>query len=242
MPSSANPVVKEGASVRLLDLKQAEWNGKCGVVCNGLEEGRFSVRLNDRPTDSKPVALRPRNLVVVCSGCGGDAKPSGTLKTCSRCRAAAYCSSDCQKSHWAEHKLPCKKLSAKLQAVEENAASGFRDHPSWKVHLTAHQRRFLREHHAHTACATAWPVCGLETDAMLTGVMMPSFLVAHPNQRFKVVFEELPSFRMAYPEGPGCPAHGRVHPAGRRIALLSEYFYPFGRPPPVEEAARCEAW
>ena len=92
-------------------------------------------------------------------------------KTRSRCRAAAYCSSDCQKSHWAEHKVPCKKLSAKLHAVEENAASGFRDHPSWKVHLTAHQRRFLREHHARTACATAWPVCGLETDAMLTGVM-----------------------------------------------------------------------
>ena len=101
--------------------------------------------------------------------------------------------------------------------------------------------RTLRAHHARSKCLVAWPVCGLETDAMVTNPM-PSFLVAHPNQRFKVVFEELPSFRMAYPEGPGGSAHGRVHPAGRRIALLSEYFYPFGRPPPVEEAARCEAW
>lgn len=34
--------------------------------------------------------------------------PKGTpLRRCSRCRSVGYCSEDCQKAHWSEHKLAC---------------------------------------------------------------------------------------------------------------------------------------
>ncbi|PRW45639.1 hypothetical protein C2E21_5733 [Chlorella sorokiniana] len=45
-----------------------------------------------------------------CSGCG---QQSFQLKKCSRCKAAAYCSRDCQVKHWREgHKQECARLAA----------------------------------------------------------------------------------------------------------------------------------
>lgn len=41
--------------------------------------------------------------------------PSSNLKLCSRCKQAAYCSVECQRSHWKEHKEECKAC------VEEGA-------------------------------------------------------------------------------------------------------------------------
>ena len=45
-----------------------------------------------------------------CCGCGElqDEK----MKLCARCRRAPYCSQACQRSHWPEHKLECKKQPA----------------------------------------------------------------------------------------------------------------------------------
>jgi hypothetical protein len=46
-------------------------------------------------------------LQLRCDGCGQTAVE---LKKCSRCRAAAYCSRECQVRHWREggHKRECK--------------------------------------------------------------------------------------------------------------------------------------
>ena len=48
---------------------------------------------------------------------------------------------------------------------------------------------------------------------------MISSLRVHPNQRFKVSVEALPSFRMYQP---GATVHGQVFPTGRQAALLRE--------------------
>lgn len=43
----------------------------------------------------------------VCGKCGK--KEAAKLKKCARCLRIKYCSAECQREHWAEHKRECKK-------------------------------------------------------------------------------------------------------------------------------------
>lgn len=44
-----------------------------------------------------------------CHNCGEDSEEK--LKRCGKCRIVAYCSVECQKENWLEHKLECPKLA-----------------------------------------------------------------------------------------------------------------------------------
>ncbi|KAI0340351.1 hypothetical protein BDW22DRAFT_414867 [Trametopsis cervina] len=44
-----------------------------------------------------------------CAYCGN---PSAALRKCSGCAKTKYCDSSCQKSHWPEHRVACKKAQA----------------------------------------------------------------------------------------------------------------------------------
>ncbi|KAJ7589584.1 hypothetical protein C8J56DRAFT_939011 [Mycena floridula] len=46
-----------------------------------------------------------------CSGCRGVAGRKRNLQRCSGCQAVWYCSSECQKKHWKDHKKVCCKAS-----------------------------------------------------------------------------------------------------------------------------------
>jgi hypothetical protein len=221
-------LVKNGSTIKVSGLKAADWNGRTGVIVGLLQEGRFPVEINGDEETAKRVNIKPGNCTVVCSGCLGDPIEGQELRVCSGCRAACYCSAACQKSHWAKHKVRCKKLTADLANLNEIKESGFEDHPTWRVHLTLPQRRTLRTHHARSKCPHAWPVSGQETDAMLSSVS-PCFLVVHPNQRFKVELKELPSFRMQYPAGSGNT--GNMFPPDQMIPVLREEWRRFGKPP-----------
>ena len=64
------------------------------------------VRAGMRPTVS---ALAfddgvPGRLTGSCSNCF----KFGEFAKCSRCRKVCYCSRECQKAHWKEHKKECK--------------------------------------------------------------------------------------------------------------------------------------
>ena len=50
-----------------------------------------------------------------CSVCGSDASTR-----CAGCFSVAYCRTECQKSHWAEHKPQCQKP----YTVKENKVVG----------------------------------------------------------------------------------------------------------------------
>jgi len=43
------------------------------------------------------------------------------FKSCSQCGQAKYCSKDCQRAHWKQHKRSCKKKAQQLQQQQEQS-------------------------------------------------------------------------------------------------------------------------
>ncbi|CAM9288454.1 unnamed protein product [Ectocarpus fasciculatus] len=63
---------------------------------------------NNTVPSSAPQTNRNARMTVTagsagCSNCGKD----GSLRPCSRCRQVRYCSKDCQRQHWREHRRDC---------------------------------------------------------------------------------------------------------------------------------------
>ena len=50
----------------------------------------------------------------VCQNCGKEAGKS--WKKCSICRLGRYCSEECQRADWKEHKKSCKKAAARKES------------------------------------------------------------------------------------------------------------------------------
>lgn len=65
----------------------------CGVKCSKvLRKILVSKTSNNR-------------IIIYCNGCRLPQK--GSLKICSRCKDARYCSEKCQRDHWPIHKTTC---------------------------------------------------------------------------------------------------------------------------------------
>ena len=47
------------------------------------------------------------SVLVPCAACGGEGKHA-----CSQCITTRYCSGECQKSHWSQHKAQCRKAQS----------------------------------------------------------------------------------------------------------------------------------
>lgn len=58
-----------------------------------------------------------------CGACGKSCEEAGAkLKTCGRCQAAYFCSRECQKRAWPEHKEECERLAAeRKQAANQGS-------------------------------------------------------------------------------------------------------------------------
>ena len=59
----------------------------------------------------------------VCGACGKHDDDGAPLKQCSRCEAAYYCSAECQRRVWKEHKRVCKAPSSSSEVVPYDADS-----------------------------------------------------------------------------------------------------------------------
>ena len=68
------------------------------VVQQGIE-----VNNNASGSLNKTTASDEENSCASCK------KRSEKLKRCSRCRVVVYCSVECQRSHWTQHKIVCSK-------------------------------------------------------------------------------------------------------------------------------------
>ena len=106
---------------------------------------------------------------------------------------------------------------ASLPIMLDAADERWRHAEGWGQ-LKLEQQDVLRKHHLKHGCTVPWPVTGLEVPEMLRPPCI-SPLRVHPNQRFKVSIEDLPSFRM---EMPGADIHGLAFPMGRCQAFLRE--------------------
>jgi threonine synthase len=58
-----------------------------------------------------------KNFIRVCSNC---AKYDVKLSRCSRCKKVSYCSTECQKIHWKNHKSVCNGLAEQKGSAFDN--------------------------------------------------------------------------------------------------------------------------
>lgn len=72
--------------------------------------------------------------------CGGCAARGEHFKFCAACRAVSYCSAECQKAHWKEHKAACRAAVAAREhakLVTGNTAEGQLEQLAKKLHKHA---------------------------------------------------------------------------------------------------------
>ena len=65
--------------------------------------------INSQKNQSITMAFNYEIDKIVCTLCHRRSEKDTKMKKCSRCLTAYYCSLDCQKTHWKEHKKVCKQ-------------------------------------------------------------------------------------------------------------------------------------
>jgi len=93
---------EEAEARRGVEAFKAAWDGGVGAR-TGMETGTAGGGAGD--------------VRCAAAGCGA----SGPMR-CAGCKAVAYCSQGCQRSHWGEHKADCKRWARQLAAQREVAA------------------------------------------------------------------------------------------------------------------------
>jgi hypothetical protein len=89
--------------VRLQGLSNAAYNGKLGVIkCFSVDDnGKFAVELQEGEVAlplNREILVKPENMVRACDCC--QQAGAATMQYCGRCRNAAYCNAECQRSDW----------------------------------------------------------------------------------------------------------------------------------------------
>ncbi|KAJ7199121.1 hypothetical protein GGX14DRAFT_662088 [Mycena pura] len=75
---------------------------------NFLNDSEAVSMASGIPWSSKTIRSRRKAFSTVCCGCGQTEGDLGQpLRYCSKCQIASYCSKECQKSDWPEHKPAC---------------------------------------------------------------------------------------------------------------------------------------
>lgn len=134
------------AAHRCVEYRFKENVGWCVLAKNDFERGSVCAT-------NSPIAcvVLHHGISSRCSRCFSK---SSALMKCSRCHYVCYCSADCQKSDWTQHKGECRYL--------ENVLSRFRDQ---EAHLTD-ARLLLRVHSAKKTALTS--SCSMNHDGIVS--------------------------------------------------------------------------
>ena len=95
---------------------------------SGSEIRRVNITSLLTKQDSLQFATKPskgERSKQLCSKCGiSESKAGSKFKKCGRCGTTAYCSAECQKQHWPNHKMICEYLgSAQARAPVASASA-----------------------------------------------------------------------------------------------------------------------
>jgi hypothetical protein len=106
--------------VRLQGLSNIAYNGKLARIESlsaDEDTGRYLVELQDAsPQLSSKFSVKPENMVRACDCCHQSG--AATMQYCGKCKNAAYCNAECQRSDWTRHKIDCNKMSSQRQFVK----------------------------------------------------------------------------------------------------------------------------
>ena len=114
----------ENEAIKYLDNHKRHWYQSKGATAWVKEQGTvYRSKLNHEkrsmerdvaagfPVNPIQAELNIPNTILTCHNCRkGASRADGiVLKRCSGCRIVSYCSRECQKLDWLQHKMECKK-------------------------------------------------------------------------------------------------------------------------------------
>jgi len=119
---------KDAANNAANKLSQKMFAGNADILGAFSTEQKQPLGLTSRASQEKKKLRENMKaaLALTCANpaCAKKVSNASQLLTCSACRGSSYCSAECQKAHWPEHKVPCKakkaEEAAKLLKVMEN--------------------------------------------------------------------------------------------------------------------------
>lgn len=106
-----------------------------------------------------------------CAKCGKPEPPNEPLRRCAKCRAAPYCSVECQKADWPSHKLLCSQYLTNKSLNSTSVQIGEKG-PKVKKGETKRTRgdilndlaAWAKTHNGDTLTVTAWNMLELTRD------------------------------------------------------------------------------
>ncbi len=108
--------------MRLQGLSNAAYNGKLARIKTFSADentGRYRVQLQvdeAAPNLRQEILVKPENMVRACDCC--HLTGAATMQYCGRCKNAAYCHAECQRSDWMRHKVNCSRMNGQRQVVK----------------------------------------------------------------------------------------------------------------------------
>ncbi|KAK7007248.1 hypothetical protein R3P38DRAFT_3032173 [Favolaschia claudopus] len=75
----------------------------------------------------------------LCAGpsCFNTDQTANQLRLCGKCKAAHYCSKECQRRHWPSHRLFCQKQGAQISMVLAECPSLHKTYSLWRKSMGA---------------------------------------------------------------------------------------------------------